>query len=283
MPECKYGLLFVGLREGNVAIFKHQTPANESINEWIQLKTLTLSVDPAPCLCVTPAKERNEIWMSCGRNLRVFNIADGLLDPTIIPVLSDAVLLGNKNVAGLCYSNGYIWCFVDGSHHIERYDAATKAMVDTFYCGVILQQSGASLDLQSVMAGTMLESRTSSLTGSDNSQVAVLAPNPRAQVTAILIVEDTIWITRDTGDILVMNIKNEGRCQFGEVLAVLKANQILGITTGPSTQLFRLGCDRIVECQIIDNFEEPFRHHLLMWEYWGSQNIQEVSGLTVLS
>ena len=268
-------------------MFKHQTAADESISAWTHFRTLIVSVEPAPCHCITPAGDRGEVWISCGNNLRVLNLSDRLFDPLVIHVPSDDDSDCDNEIRGVCYREGSIWCFLDNSCRILRYDAASRALVNEFYCGdgSLCHGDNLSNDIESMAQASGDGDNFSngidkiSCEAMDQDQSAKHRYAERAKVTAILIIEDTIWIGRSHGGILSVYV-GENDDEFGEVLAVF-AGKVE--TSGYTTHLLDVGCDRVLECQSVATAGSPFRHHLLLWEKWKRQDIEDASALTIIS
>ena len=131
-----------------------------------------------------------------------------------------------------------------------------------------------------------------------------------SKVTSILIVKDTLWIGRSNGDILIVGIdtSRSSNFQFGDVLAVLQPNTMTGLSTGPVTKMLSGVSGRIVACRKIEPKEPgirdikqhgrlsnavsagtarartlslrptPFKYQFLVWEAWGSQDVNKFTG-----
>ena len=98
-----------------------------------------------------------------------------------------------------------------------------------------------------------------------------------AKVTSLLVVKDSLWIGRDTGDIIITNIDKESPYdyRFGEVIAVLSVQSFLCWSHGAIRQLMPVGSDRVVACRDFVSYDAKLRHQLLVWEKWGCKDVND--------
>ena len=122
-------------------------------------------------------------------------------------------------------------------------------------------------------------------------------------VTSLITVKDTLWIGRADGNILVVGIDSTSeRYKVGQVLAILSPHAIMDLSQGPVSKLFLVAPNRVVACRDIKSEESPirklsgdntkpsahtgrtqnislkprpYRHQLLVWEDWGSEELRQ--------
>ena len=93
-----------------------------------------------------------------------------------------------------------------------------------------------------------------------------------AKVHSIEVVKDTLWIGRDLGDVLVVSIAENHGYKCGQVVAILS---MAGMLTSPVNHLYRVGADRVVVCQEIVDDSGLFKHHVLVWKSWGTEEFRQ--------
>ena len=89
-----------------------------------------------------------------------------------------------------------------------------------------------------------------------------------AKIHSIEVVEDTLWVGRDLGDVVVISIGDNHGYRCGQVVAILSMS---GMLASPVNHLMRVGEDRVVICQEIVGESGLFKHHVLVWRKWGTE------------
>ena len=95
-----------------------------------------------------------------------------------------------------------------------------------------------------------------------------------AKIHSIEVVKDTLWIGRDLGDVLVVGIEESLGYQSGQVIAMLSARG-LGMLASPIDHLYRVGADRVVVCQELVGESGLFKHHVVVWKSWGTEEFKQ--------
>lgn len=98
------------------------------------------------------------------------------------------------------------------------------------------------------------------------------------RVTALLLVNGTLWIGRGVGDILTVNVNSaDNGLPPGHVFAQLESDNLLGYQNGQVDEIVTSGTSKIVCLRRLeldrgsttneDQFTE--RYQLTVWEAWG--------------
>ena len=183
---------------------------------------------------------------------------------TVEMTLSPGVITVNDNgkeadVACLTGTQNKIWCSVKGSDKVLEYSTQSRELVN-------------EISLQSEV---------------DNSKI-----------TALLVVKDTLWIGKNTGDIVVVSFGDGslepegGKPREVTALGVLSLHPMLDKPKGSITQILKTGKDRILACynyqkhhgegeqkqhrEVEDKERKGF---LAVWESWGSEEFQRFQSL----
>lgn len=98
------------------------------------------------------------------------------------------------------------------------------------------------------------------------------------RVTALLLVNGTLWIGRGIGDVLAMNVNSANNdLPLGHVFAQLESDNLLGYENGQVDEIVNSGANKVVclrrlepargNAAIEDRCTE--RYQLIVWEAWG--------------
>ena len=123
------------------------------------------------------------------------------------------------------------------------------------------------------------------------------------RVTALLLVEGTLWVGRGAGDILTVNVDDERQCSacpYGRVMARLHSDNFVDYTNGQVDDIVHSGGNKVICCRRLeavrtrestdekaakessmsspsrssdDSFTE--RYQLVEWEAWGVKEFQQ--------
>ena len=103
------------------------------------------------------------------------------------------------------------------------------------------------------------------------------------KVTCLLAVENVLWIGRSSGDIVLVNLEDEGigtsdgtpGLRFGSVVTTLTPKPLVHADCGKVLELHLVGNDRVVACHSGNKPGDPAGHinDLLVWENWDMKRV----------
>ncbi|XP_038074850.1 leucine-rich repeat serine/threonine-protein kinase 1-like [Patiria miniata] len=282
-----HGLLFAGLADGHVVIFRYNQAANDSSNRqqepvWSRVKTLTF--ENKRCNLLEPVPERDELWIACGNKLRILSTEILLLDSSSITVTSTA----KRSVVGLAHHHDSLFCIIERSSQVLQYNMANRQLVNILQCGNTMLARGVCLisppdDGIHVTDEEPEEKQKEGTMGECQPQddVEISTESKAIQLLCILTVKDTLWIGTNTGETLVLCLDSETQHSFGEVLAILGLLPELDDKSGPVNKLLRAGDGHVVAMQELTGSSPPplnqearlNQYQLLLWQAWGSQEV----------
>lgn len=239
---------------------------SETLCGWRNTKTLAVGKTPATCCVYVPpsGQTRNEIWIDYGDCICVVSDSTCMVEDHIR--LKQCLNRPIKNMArmvqSLVYSSDRVWCLISDTPNVIEIDVDKRLptyifTMDEFYpTGFTVCES----DTRPKIRIPSSESETSSL-GMD-------AP---VKVCSMVHVGDTLWVGRNCGDILIVNVGQRNSFQYCEVIAILKVSSSapdLGkdvnvlLSTGNSVVSFSKTGSR--------------KGEVMTWEPYTSQDIQRI-------
>lgn len=146
----------------------------------------------------------------------------------------------------------------------------------------------------SLMSSTKRKSQRRRETNEDNKSQPTKpwAARPRLRilagsinrVTALLLVNGTLWIGRGIGDVLTMNVNSANNdLPLGHVFAQLESDNLLGYENGQVDEIVNSGTDKVVCLRrletprgSIDTEDRGMeRYQLVVWEAWGDAEFRK--------
>ena len=208
------------------------------------------------------------LLVGCGNSIKTINTAnhDGIHEFIMV---SEAVQ-ERQHIEEVVCSCGSIWCFLSLSSKIYRFDKTSGAHLGTLCVRSSLEIGGSLFSRNNTLLHVQIDVP-------DESSQAEFTVDETILVTSLIAVNDSLWIGRNTGDILVVSADRQN--ELGKLNAVLETDQLLGIPVGPVTSMFHPISGKVVAIREITKKSDPkydgdYDYQILVWQDWG--NVESV-------
>ena len=246
--------------------------------------------------CATHVEDGDELWLASGVTMIIVDTSPGLRLAHRIPVYEP----NPASRITACKSHGdQVWCIASHNFYMVEIDARSKSVLCRFDCSassilhdVIANFSGDSHRGDQVPMTTsptqtkhrknnkMMSMRKRSLQRQKRRRPvsSLRAGHHGNQPTDILFVNGCIWVSRQTGDIVAVNVTQDNAMghEYGQVLAILCDEYRGGRGDNCIRKLYHMGNELIVaqRKKKTEILHKPamIKTELILWQAWGPQD-----------
>lgn len=205
----------------------------------------------------------SELWVGCGTQISIISTDTKKIKTSFTSQVTEKA----TNIMGLTSYSGEnkeqrIFHYLEGLASILEYNACTYSLIAVYYVGIFTL--GRKIVTQPQTSKRSL-CKSLNFDEEDNAH-----ENPMCCITSIAIIDNTLWVGRNLGDIGIINLKTTyPYFQKGEVLGTISADYLLPstetsvaiqcITENDETSVFSL-------VQILKNKNEETITKVVFWE-----------------
>ena len=204
------------------------------------------------------------LLVGCGNSIKTINTSNHSDDVQEFIILREAAP-EKQHVEGVVCSYGSVWCFLSQTSKIYRFDKSSGVHLGTLCVGSSLKIGGSLFSQNNTLLPVPID------VYDESTEVGNI--DETIQVTSLIAIKDSLWIGRNTGDILVVSAV-DSQNDLGKLKAVLEVDHLLGIPVGPVINIFYPTSGKVVAIREITKTNEPTEgtvhdYQLLVWEDWG--------------
>ncbi|GAB1603577.1 leucine-rich repeat serine/threonine-protein kinase 1-like [Argonauta hians] len=262
--------IYIGTNTGTVHIQRQEFNVKK-VQHWTETDIIELNItSPITSMVLVPLPTGSELWIGCGTEISIMSIDTKKIKSSFTSQLT----LKASNIRGLTYclmnnKDQRVFHFLEGLAFVFEYDANTHSQLttynaETFILGRIIEKKQPlQADLSKELSQVTLSENN------DDEENTVEYDFPHYYVTSISIIDNTLWVGRNSGDIGIINLEsNHPKFQRGEVLGKLNINYLLPLTKIASDVQCIIVNDTTVFSliKVIKTKNEEITSKLVFWE-----------------
>lgn len=225
--------MYIGTNTGILHIQRQELNPRK-VQYWKEVNAIQLGTStPITSMLLVTLPNCSELWVGCGTQISIISIETKEIKYSFTSQVTDKA----STIMDLKYSENNkeqrVFHYLEGLASILEYNACTYSLVAVYYVGsftlgrrnVQQQQTSRKSLCKSLRLNMNLNFESES---KDNAH-----ENPVCCITSIAIIDNTLWVGRNLGDIGIINLDTTyPHFQKGEVLATISTDYLL-----PSTEM----------------------------------------------
>ncbi|CAI9728513.1 leucine-rich repeat serine serine/threonine-protein kinase 1-like isoform X9 [Octopus vulgaris] len=262
--------IYIGTNTGILHIQRQELNPRK-VQYWKEVEAIQLGTStPITSMLLVTLPNYSELWVGCGTQINIISIDTKKIKCSFVSQVTDKA---SKIMDLKYYENNKeqrVFHYLEGLASILEYNACTYSLIAEYYVGIftlgrrIVQQQQTS---QKSLSKSLKMSMNLNFENEDKDNAH---ENPICCITSIAIIDNTLWVGRNLGDIGIINLDTtHPHFQKGEVLATISTDYLLPSTETPTaiqcitendeTSVFSL-------VQVLKNKNEETMTKVVFWE-----------------